>query len=179
MNKITNVSLIFRLLFQAIFIGLIFTQIVGWIYAPIYNIYNLFNVIPYSYLGYVKHALNLNAKIAGFFVTSIPTLFKLLTLYFLIKLLRLYENLIFFSEENVRYIKNAGYSLLILQFINPISEFLLGFILTWDNPPGSRLAQIYLTDWNIGLILTALIIILASWIMAEGCKLLNEQKLTI
>jgi len=177
MNKIKNVSLIFRLLFQIIFVGIIFIQIIGWIYAPTENI--LLNVIPHSYIGYIQNELNLNVKIAGFFVSAIPTMLKLLTFYFLIKLLNLYENLIFFSENNVRYIRNAGYSLLVLQLINPICEFLLGFILTADNPPGFRIARLLITEWNIEFILTALIIILASWIMAEGCKLNNEQQLTI
>jgi hypothetical protein len=177
MNKIKNVSLIFRILFQAIFCGLIFIQIMGWIYVPTENI--LLNVIPHSYQGYVQNIIHLNAKIAGFCVTAIPTMFKLLTFYYLIKLLRLYEHLVFFSEDNVRYIKNAGYSLLMLQLINPVCEFLLGFILTADNPPGFRFAKISITEWNIELILTALIIILTSWIMAEGCKLLNDQRLTI
>lgn len=177
MNKIKNVSLIFKILFQAIFVGLIFVQILGWIYAPTANL--ALNVIPHSYQGHVQHVLTLNDKIAGFFVTAIPTIAKLLTFYFLIKLLGLYQRLVFFSEENVRYIKNAGYSLLMLQLINPVCELLLGFILTSGNPPGSRFASISMTEWDIGFILTALIIILASWIMAEGCKLLNEQQLTI
>lgn len=177
MNKIKLVSLVFRLLFQAIFVALIFIQIVGWLYAPTENIF--FNVIPRGYQAYVQNIFNLNIKIAGFCISAIPTMIKLITFYFLIKLLRLYERLEFFSENNVRYIHNAGYSLLILQLINPVCEFLLGFILTADNPPGFRFARMSITEWNINFILTALIIILVSWIMAEGCKLLNEQQLTI
>ncbi len=101
------------------------------------------------------------------------------TFYYLIKLLSLYEKSEFFSEMNVRYIKNAGYLLFLSQMVNPFCNFALGFILTAYNPPGFRYASMSLTEWNLGLILTSVIIILMSWIMAEGVKLQIEQQLTV
>lgn len=91
----------------------------------------------------------------------------------------MYENFEFFSEKNVQYIKNCGYLLFIQQLINPLCNFALGFILTAKNPPGFRFARMSITQWNMGLILTSLIIILVSWIMAEGVKLQREQQLTV
>jgi hypothetical protein len=177
MNRIKYVSLFFRLFFQLAFLCLIVAQIMGWIYAPMHG--GFFNVIPLSYQPLVLHALDTNTKIAGFFLSSIPLLIKLVVLYSLIKLFRLYERHEFFSANNVLYIRNVGYALLLLEMQTPIVDFLLGFILTSGNPPGYRVAMMTFNDANIGVILTALMIILNSWIMSEGCKLKDEQQLII
>jgi|SRR5579885_525890 hypothetical protein len=176
MNKIKYVSLFFRLLFQIIFVCMLCMQVIGWVYAPIDS---WFNVIPRVYQDNIAYKLDLNTKIAGFVVTMIPTMIKLMVLYFLIKLFGLYERLEFFSANNVRYIRNAGYALLLEQIIRPFSDFILGFILTSGNPPGFRYATMIITGTNLGLMLTALVIILISWIMTEGAKLHDEQQLTI
>ena len=177
MNKIRYVSLFFRIFFQVIFVSLVVAQILGWIYAPTRGCF--FNVIPASYQMLVMHHFSLNTKIAGFFVSSIPLVIKLIVLYSLIKLFRLYERLEFFSVQNVLRIRNTGYALLLFEIVNPLTDFLLGFVLTSSNPPGFRIATITLSDANIGMILTALVIILNSWIMSEGCKLKEEQQLII
>lgn len=177
MQKIKAVSHTFRILFQIIFICLFMMHILGWVYAPQYN--KVFDVIPAVYSPYLFHPLSLSTKVAGFFVTAIPLATKMLITYFLIKLFRLYESNEYFTVNNAKYISFAGYTLLLLQLISPVTEFLLGFILTASNPPGMRLAAATLSGTNIGLILTSLIIILISWITAEACRLHNEQQLTI
>lgn len=177
MQKIKAVSMTFRILFQIIFICLFMMHILGWVYAPQYN--KLFAVIPNVYTPYLFHPIALPAKVAGFFITAIPMATKMLIAYFLVKLFRLYENNEYFTVNNAKYISYAGYTLLLLQLINPITEFLLGFVLTASNPPGLRLAAATLSSSNIGVILTSLIIILISWITAEACRLHNEQQLTI
>jgi hypothetical protein len=51
--------------------------------------------------------------------------------------------------------------------------------MTWQNPPGHRAATLSLSSIDIATLLTAILIILISWIMAEGCRLREEQQLTI
>lgn len=177
MKKIKYVSLFFRLLFQVTFVCMILGQVLGWIYAPTYS--PLLNVIPIVYEPYLFHEFDINTKVSGFFITLMPLLLKLLVIYYLIKLFRLYEKHEFFSTKNVYYIRNAGYALLFTQIINPLCDFFLGFIITSGNPPGFRLASFSIRDHNLGLLLTSLVIILISWIMLEGCKLQDEQQLTI
>ena len=178
MKRIKYVSLFFRVLFQIIFVCLILIQIVGWVYAPVQ--FQYFNVVPNFYYSYVFYNhFDLNTKIAGFFITLIPTLIQLTVVYSLIRLFQLYERHEFFSIKNVFHIRQAGYALLLLQFLTPICNFLLGFVLTSVNPPGYRFARLNINDTNIGLIFTALIIILISWIMSEGRKLQDDQQLTI
>lgn len=177
MNKIKYVSLFFRLFFQVSFVCLIAAQILGWIYAPMQG--GFFNVIPKSYQPLIMNHFTLNTRIAGFFVSCIPLLVKLIVLYSLIKLFSLYERFEFFSTQNVMHIRNTGYALLLLEVIKPVSDFVLGFVLTSANPPGFRIAMVTMDDANIGMILTAMLIILASWIMSEGHKLQEEQQLII
>ncbi len=177
MNRIKLVSLLFRVFFQIVFIGYIVSEIVGWTYAPLNH--PLFNVIPKDYQSSILYPLTLSDRIACFTISMIPTIIMLIIFYNLIKLLSLYEKAQFFSEMNVNYIKNSGYLLFLSQMVNPFCTFALGFILTAYNPPGFRYASLSLTEWNLGLILTSVIIILMSWVMAEGVKLQNEQQLTV
>jgi len=103
-------------------------------------------------------------------------------LYFLIKLFRQYEKGEIFLIENVRYIRNIGYTLLIGQLLNPIYDGLISADLTWGNhyvQKGMRIASVTFDNTNITVLLTSLFIILISWIMAEGYQLRAEQQLTI
>ena len=181
MDKIKRISFIFRVLFQIIFAVILFLPIIGWIQAPQPFLFSIgsISVIPEAYQKWIIQPLGANTKLLAFIVDMVPTIVELLIVYFLIKLFRLYEQGEIFSLKNVRYIRNVGYGLLIYQLLMPIRQFLLGFILTWHNPPGLRYAVVAINGTNVGIVLTALIIILISWIMAEGYKLREEQQLTI
>ncbi len=67
----------------------------------------------------------------------------------------------------------------VLPFATALYQALIGFMLTWRNPPGHRFVSITLDQTNIGIILVALMVILISWIMLEGCKIREEQQLTV
>lgn len=177
MKRIRFVSLFFMFLFQIGFVYIVFAQIMGWVYAPKGT--EFFNVIPRSYLPHIITPLSLNTKIAGFAVSSLLVIIQLMILSTLIKLFRLFANYEFFSSKNVMYIRHTGYALLLLELVKPGIDFLLGFILTWHNPPGFRVAAMIIRNDNIEVILTSLLIVLVSWIMSEGCKLKDEQQLII
>jgi hypothetical protein len=189
MNRIKYVSLFFRILFQILFVTLPVISIIFWVNAPepitLLNGMISLNFIPASYTATadhttkILHTLNSSEKIFGFCVSAIPMLIELSIVYSLIKLFKLYEGGEFFSINNVRYIRNAGYALLLGQLINPLYEGLIGIVLTWYNPVGHRFFAITFDQTNIGMVLTALLIILISWIMAEACKLREDQQLTI
>ena len=195
MNKIKNVSLFFRIVFQIILIGLPILLIASWIYAPDELVllagFVKLNAIPPTYSGMhlytpqglpekaILHTLSANEKIWGFLISAIPMLVEMFVLYFLINLFKLYEHGEIFSLHHVKYIRNIGYALLIGQLIEPFYQFAMGFVLTIHNPPHHHFAAITLGQTNIGILLAAFLMILISWIMAEGCKLREEQQLTI
>lgn len=195
MNNIKKVSFYLRSLFQILFITLPFLTFISWLYAPEPLIFfqDLFRIdaIPEVYRGlhmYSKNALpqpvllpvlSLTEKSLGFLISLIPTLIDLFILYSLIKLFKCYEQEEIFSLNNIGYIRNIAYGLLLSEMVNPIYQFFIGIILTFHNPPGHHFASISLSQTNIGMVLTAVLVILISWIMAEGLKLREEQQLTI
>jgi hypothetical protein len=185
MNRIKKVSLFFRLVFQIIFVTLPVLLIISWVYAPdelmlLAGIIRI-NAIPavYSVPQTIQHTLSVGEKSLGCLVSVIPLMLVMFIFYSLIKLFKLYEKGEIFSIQHVRYIRNIGYTLLAGQLIEPFYQFAMGLVLTWHNPPHHRFASITLDQTNFGILLTAFLVILISWIMAEGCKLHEEQQLTI
>lgn len=181
MQKIQRISLLFRILFQITFIIIPIALIIFWVRAPA-PIEYFHGSVSFSFIPKaiaVLSPLNLDTKIYGFLISLIPIAIAEIILYFLIKLFKLYEKKEIFSLQNVKYIRNIGYTLLAGQVLNPVYQLLLSATLSWHNPPGQRLATITLDGTDAGIILMALFTILISWIMAEGCKLHEEQKYVI
>jgi len=183
MNKIERVSLFFRVLFQLLFIALPILLMIAWSNSPdslvlMGGIIDM-SFIPRAYSHAILHVLSPEERLLGFVISAMPMVVELYILYSLIKLFKLYEKGEIFSINNVRYIRNIGYSLLATQIINPFYEGLMGVALTWHNPHGHRFATVTIDQTNIGILFASLIVILISWIMAEGCKLREEQQLTI
>ncbi len=197
MSKIQRVSKFFRVFFQLLFVLLPFFLIYGWTHIPeastlmggvgYRNDFEVslmsgivqMDVIPRAYKNLILHPLSFSEKLWGFVASVVPLIVNLFIVYSLIKLFRLYERSEIFSLNNVKYMRHIGYGLLLGQIIQPFYQVVMGFILTMNNPPGHRMATITLDQTNVGILLTALLVILISWIMTEGCKLREEQQLTV
>lgn len=181
MNRIKRVSFFFRVFFQFLFVLLPVLLIFGWYEAPhaLLTLHGdlVIHMVPRSIP--LLHPLSSTTKFLGFLISLIPTCIEMLVLYFLIKLFKLYEKGEIFTLNSVNYFRNVGYMLLIGQVVNPFYDALLSAALTWDNPPGHRIAVVIFNGKNIGIILIALLVILISWVMAEACKLNEEQQLTV
>jgi hypothetical protein len=115
----------------------------------------------------------------GFLISCIPLSITMLILYYLVKLFKLYEQAQIFTSANVKYIRNIGWIMLLNQIIRPIYEAMFTAALTFQNPHGHRFISISFTNNNLTTLIIALFIILISWVMAEGCKLNDEQKYII
>lgn len=183
MNKIKKTSLFFRVLFQILFAVLPVLLMVAWVqsagtFEMVAGVINL-NYVPTAYVGNILHPLSISEKMLALVAGCLPLLVQLYILFSLIRLFKLYEQGVIFSIDNVRYIRNIGYALIVTQIMNALYQGLMGFILTWHNPPGHRFSSITLDHTNIGVILVALMVILISWIMLEGCKIREEQQLTV
>lgn len=183
MNKIQRISTFFKWLFLIIGVALPILSIILWINPPtsITTAHHalVMRDIPKSIQILILHPLSSTTKLLGFVISLIPLTVNLFLLYFLIRLFQLYEKCEIFSLKNVRYIKCIGYTLFIGQLINPIYQALLSAALTWNNPHGKRMIVASLSGTNMAILLTALLIILISWIMAEGHQLAEDQKYTI
>ena len=178
-TKIQRTSRFFRLFFQAVFIILPCIQIIAWMMAPqpLPVFFGYIRVIPTSVE--VLHHLSWTTKFYGFLLSSISLIIVEFILYYLIRLFRLYEQGEIFTAANVSYIRKSGYALLLMQIMAPITEGFLTLIISWGNPPGHRIAAASVSGLDLTLIITAFMVILISWIMTEGCRLREEQQLTI
>lgn len=183
MNKIQRVSLFLRFVFQIAFVVLPLMLALYWIFAPQLNLnsmhYNLpiINFIPDGIK--ILHPITGVDALWGFLIGLLPTTIEMMILYFLIKLFKLYEQGKIFALSNVKYLKKIGICMLINQEVSFIYEALISFVLTLHNPAGHHTASISFGTYDIYNIVTAIMVIVISWIMAEGCKLNEEQQLTV
>lgn len=183
MNNIKKTSLYFRILFQVLFAALPIVLIMAWFQSDgtlriIQSIVNI-SYIPAAYSGKIMHTLSMSDKFLAMGAGILPLLVREYILFALIQLFKLYEREIIFSNNNVRYLRNIGFALIATQAIDLIYQGLMGFVLTWKNPPGLRFSAISLDQTNIGIVLVGVMVVLVSWIMLEGSKIREEQQLTV
>lgn len=189
MHKIKRASFFFRIIFQIAFFLLPVILAIFWWVGPSMESFSshqgFFGQTGISFIpesisrDVIAQPMTGTTKILGFLVSLIPVMVAEFILYCLIQLFRLYERGEIFSLQNVNYIKKIGYALLIRQALNPVYFALISATLSWNNPVGKRFISVSFTGENLGFIVMALLIIVISWIMAEGCKLREEQQYTV
>lgn len=182
MDRIKTVSHWFRILFQAVFV--FESVILVWFWMNGAQTPTLWGsihptILPLNINVSIPATMSPLTKLLGFLVSCIPTGITLGVYYCLIKLFSLYERAEIFTATNVNYIKKIGYLLLASALVEPFYEALITFILSFHAEPGHRFATASFGTTNISEIVMALIIILVSWIMTEGCKLRDEQAYTV
>ena len=192
MNRIQRTSMFFRVLFQIVFVVMPVLFVYSWVAwaNSLESIYMMngvihFSFVPQAYMAtaehgtHILHTLSATEKLLAGCINAVPLAVNLFIFYSLVKLFKLYEQGEIFAMANVRYIRNIGYALLVGQLIDPFYQAAMGLVLTIHNPPGHGFVAVGLDQTNIETIITALMVILISWIMTEGCKLREDQQLTV
>lgn len=183
MNKIQRVSSFLRVIFQVAMVAWPLMLMLYWILAPRHGSefhgYNLpiVNFIPNGLE--ILHPITTTDVFWGVVIGLLPLVVIMTIFYFLTKLFKLYEQGKIFTALNVRYIKNIGITMLIGQVVNFIYEALISFALTFHNPAGHKFSSISFGSFDMYNIITAIMVIVISWIMAEGCKLQEENQYTV
>ena len=178
MNKIQRLSMFLRVIFQIAFVVWPLVLALYWIFAPQHFPYNFsINFIPNG--TEILHPITGADSLWGFLIGLLPTIIEMIIIYFLIKLFKLYEQGEIFTLSNVEYLKKIGICMLINQGIGFIYDALITFVLTMHNPPGHRVASFTFSNHDACNVVTAIMIIVISWVMAEGCKLKEELKYTV
>jgi hypothetical protein len=96
----------------------------------------------------------------------------------LIKLFKLYEKGKIFTRDNVRCFRRLGYILIIWTFTSVLYDVVISGILT-HAPIKPLLFGMSLRSADFTTLIIGGIILVISWVMNEGCKLEEEQALTI
>ena len=180
MNKIMLVSRFFRVLFQITFLAVPICLILYWLNAP-YPLLILGNsismdLIPHGMPNFpvILHLSN-QTKFLGFLVSLIPATLILVVCYLLIKLFRLYEKNEIFSLNNIIYLRKVATVVILGELVFlPIYQGLLSLVLTWNYS-----FHFVVFSVNFSILLLSLLLVLISWIMAEGFKLQDEQQYTV
>ena len=183
MNKIQSVSRYFKWLFLIAFVVVLFFHLWFWVYFIIHNSWPMQTATHHlpslSWLDALPLTLDIKRRLLCSLVSLIPLIINLFIIYFLIKLFSLYQRGKIFMLDNVRTIKRIAYTILIGQVANIIYQVLFSLIITWQYGPGNRTAGFELSSTNFGMIITACLVILISWVMAEGCRLQEDSEFTI
>ena len=107
-------------------------------------------------------------------VNLAPLVLEMLCLYWLIELFKLYERGVIFTLQNVRYIRRLGLAFLAGEILKPFVQAGTTFVLSMHKE-----ISLMIGSDDINTLFTALIILLIGWVMTEGCKLSEEQTLTV
>ncbi len=135
------------------------------------------NFIPPSIL--ILHPLSFEDRCIGFLISALPVALLVYLFYTLSKLFHFFRAGEIFSLIVVNVIKRIGYLLLAYEIVDTLFDGLMAVAMTWDNPPGHRYIELTFSGVNGAMMLTAVIVLLVSGIMAEACKLSEEHSLTI
>jgi hypothetical protein len=177
MKNIQKVSFVLRMVFQSLLVLLPIMLLVFWVYAPYF--YEHFRDFANYYIPSgieILHPLTAINCVFGFLANLLPTAVTMTILFFLIRLFKLYEKGEIFAKQNAKYIHNIALVMLIGQGVNFIYEALISLDMTFDNPAGKKVAVVTFGTCDIYNIITAVMLLVVSWIMLEAAKLQEEHK---
>lgn len=172
MNKILLLSRLLQASFLIAIIAIPITLLIFWARFPT-------NSGPFLADLPIMYTPGIGTKSLGFFVSLLRASLAMLACFYMAKLFQQFAKLQFFADENTKYLLRSGYSLLCYQLLKPLFDMGLAVVATFQNPPGSRFIAVTYTHVNLGLIVSALTMIVIAMILKEANKLQQENKLTI
>ncbi len=119
------------------------------------------------------------ARMLGFIVALVPASVIMYATVVLIRLFRLYEAGQIFRPANVHCFRSLSRTLVAWCAANIISGSLMSIALTLHHPPGQRMISVGLGSPDITALLVGLVLGVIAWVMEEGCKLQEDQDLTV
>ena len=179
MKKIQQTSHILYLFFKLltwslpiIMTYLIFFKIDAMLYYGMFE-----EIIPTSKIHSMDYSLIHRAVI--FIIQLLPLSMTIAICHKLAKLFHLYEQGLLFEIENIKIIKQISIFMIIGELVQLIYQPLMTAALSFINPAGQRFASLSLGSTNASTLITAFIILIASWIVKEANQIKNDAQLTI
>ncbi|HNY11682.1 MAG TPA: DUF2975 domain-containing protein [Candidatus Wallbacteria bacterium] len=175
-SRIKKISSRLRLACSAIFYLLPLVIISYW---------SFYNELPEGFKsGLVKQYLKdpllpVVTRILCIAVDMIPGAIIMLSTRYLSGLFSLYEKTVFFSEENVAYIRKLGNIVILWSFMDILKQTLLILAITLNNPPGQRFLAIGIGTFQLSLLLIGYIIVLFARVMDEARVMNDEQQFIV
>lgn len=118
-------------------------------------------------------------KLMIFSIQLLPLSITLLICHKLARLFHLYEKGVLFEIENITIIRQISVFMIVGELLQLIYQPLITAALSFNNPAGQRFVSITLGSTNASTLITAFVILIASWIVKEAHQLKNDVQLTI
>ena len=183
MNKIKIVSRIMQILFLCFLILTPIAYILFWssegnqFFAQLN--WNMSDMPAGMWDRMVQGQMPADTRLVAFIISLIPIITFMFLYYYLTRLFGAYAKGDIFTRRTVRYIRNCGLTLLIWQILFPLYQILLSFTLSINNQPGQRFIAVTISSTQARDLITAIVIILISWIMRRAVMLEEEIRLTV
>ncbi|KTD27475.1 Protein of uncharacterised function (DUF2975) [Legionella israelensis] len=179
MRKIKTASRILHLIFMSLcWLLPIVTAFFTFFHIDTMIHYGMFDqIISSSKIHSTDYSLIHKAII--FTIQLLPLSITIFICHRLAKLFNLYEHGSLFELDNIKIIKQISILMIIGEFIQIIYQPLITAALSFNNPAGQRFASITLGSTNLTTLITAFIILIASWMVKEAYELKNDAQLTI
>jgi hypothetical protein len=188
MYRIQKVSSYLLVIFNILLIALPLFDLSLWLfieYAPIKEAISeglFFDPVrtPEGVINLSLIKWNPLSKFIGLMASLLGMLPIFLGLYVLKPVFRNYRKGEIFNVYNARHYKYLGWLFFLDAVISqPLSDMLMVLAVTLTNPPGHRYITIGFGTPNIAALFCGVLVIVISWVMVEGYKLQEEQKLIV
>lgn len=143
------------------------------------NVNSLPEFFPVNLPVSIDRELSIGTRLLALLVSGLPLALKMVGILTLIRLFRLYERGVIFSEDNVACFRRLGKLLILWFFCVPVYQLMLSFCLTFQNPPGERVIAFGLGSADATVLIAGMMVLVISWVMDEGRALEDEQAYTV
>lgn len=135
---------------------------------------------PEGYINLSNVQWTFLSKMIGFIAHSLWLLPLFLSLFVLKSIFHNYQNGAIFSVDNARHYSYLGGLFFVDALLaQPLGNLLMVLAVTLGNPPGHRYITISFGTLNLEAVFCGMLVLVISWVMFEGSKLYDEQKLTV
>ncbi len=178
LTRIQKVSRMLRFILMAVMVLLPVVSLVCWLSFNILptsvDVLNL-RSIPIE----VQRNLSLHSRLLCFAASFIPICVQMVGIVVLMRLFKLYEQMLFFSDANVACFRKLGKVLLAQAIAGVLYVPLLSLAITMDNPPGQRRLAVGFDSLDVTALVVGIMVIVISWVMEEGRKIQDEHLYTV
>ncbi|MGQ3892811.1 DUF2975 domain-containing protein [Legionella sp. CNM-4043-24] len=180
MQKIKTTSQLLCFFFRAVclLLPLVTAYLIFFHLGDVLNAGFFDSIISSSQIQDVGH-FSLWHRLIILAIQLLPLSITVLICHQLAGLFHLYGQGYLFEESNIRLIKAISIYMIAGELVHIIYQPLITAALTFNNPVGERFATISLSTTNIATLITAAIILIASWIVKEAQLLKADAQLTI
>ncbi|WP_373054839.1 DUF2975 domain-containing protein [Vibrio salinus] len=128
---------------------------------------------------YTQLPLTMTSRILAMVVSLLLSGVFMYALKVLIRIFRNYENRVIFSLDNAICYHRLGYCIFYWALGSIVYHSLMSVILSFNNPPGSRVLTVTFGDMDFLTLVFGCIVLIISWVMKEGYLLAEENSHTI